>query len=103
MSFFAVCAVKNEIFAALEGMGRVGWAICSLSIGIVLKIDRFSKYWRNIWNLFIEPCIRYSRESQWRDLDQAALARAIHRRGPRPQSALRDQSSEMKTLHFIQF
>ena len=39
------------------------------------------------------------------DLDQAALplARAMHRRGPRPQSALRDESSEMKTLDFIQF
>ena len=36
-------------------------------------------------------------------LDQAALARAMHRRGPRPQSALRDESSEMKTLDFIHF
>ena len=36
-------------------------------------------------------------------LDQAALARAMHRRGPRPQSALRDESSEMKILDFIHF
>jgi hypothetical protein len=32
-----VYAIKNEIFAAPEGMGRVGWAICSLSIGIYIE------------------------------------------------------------------
>ena len=37
MSFFAVCAVKNEIYAAPAGMGRMGWAICSLSIGMYIE------------------------------------------------------------------
>ena len=33
----------------------MGWAICPLSIGIyILKIDRFSKYWENIWIIFLE-------------------------------------------------